>query len=218
MKAKLEALKDDFDRLKDIQKAIDEAEALLSTKEPTQQDMKAKLEALKGKKSRIDLVEQKQLERELVNKKLQWVRFENDIKDTKKIKKSVDDMKARIEAFRAKVKSLESVDGEKEGKLAAVASKPVVPEKMGKQQQKLVNDPPVEKKLRELDHLDELLATEEESKQDREKKVAEVRKEIEKLTRELAQQNPEQELELSISKLRILTRQLAEAEKRLKSL
>ena len=55
-------LVDDFDRLKDIQKAIDEAEALLSTKERTQQDMKAKLEALKGKKSRIDLVEQKQLE------------------------------------------------------------------------------------------------------------------------------------------------------------
>ena len=237
------SLVDDFDRLKDIQKAIDEAEALLATKERTQQDMKAKLEALKGKKTRIDLVEQKQLERELVSKKLKWVRFENDIKDTKKIKKSVDDVKAKIEALRLKVKTLEKVDGEKEGKLAAVASKLVVPEKMGRQMQKLVNDSPVERKMRELEHLDELLATEEESRHDREKKVADVRKEIEKLTSELAQQHPDQELELSISKLRdkelqldnklqtliasrtdltskgrILSRQLGEAEKRLKSL
>ena len=236
-------LVDDFDRLKDIQKAIDEAEALLVTKERTQQDMKAKLEALKGKKTRIDLVEQKQLERELVSKKLKWVRFENDIKDTKKIKKGVDDVKARVEALRLKVKTLEKVDGEKEGKLAAVASKLVVPEKIGRQQQKLVNDSPVERKMRELEHLDELLATEEESRHDREKKVADVRKEIEKLTCELAQQNPEQELELSLSRLRdkelqldnklqtliasrtdltskgrILSRQLGEAEKRLKSL
>ena len=236
-------LVDDFDSLKDIQKAIDDADALLATKERTQQDMKAKLEALKGKKTRIDFVEQKQLEKELVNKKLMWVRFENDIKDTKKIKKNVDDVKARVEALRTKVKTLEKVDGEKEGKLAAVASKLVQPEKMGKQQQKLVTDSPVERKIRELEHLDELLATEEESRHDREKKVADVRNEIEKLTRELGQQSPEQELELSISKLRdkelqldnklqtliasrtdltskgrILSRQLGETEKRLKSL
>ncbi len=63
------------------------------------------------------------------------VRFENDIKDTKKIKKGVDDVKARVEALRLKVKSLEKVDGEKEGKWAAVASKLVLPEKMGRQQQ-----------------------------------------------------------------------------------
>ena len=236
-------LVDDFDSLKDIQKAIDDADALLATKERTQQDMKAKLEALKGKKTRIDFVEQKQLEKELVNKKLMWVRFENDIKDTKKIKKNVDDVKARVEALRTKVKTLEKVDGEKEGKLAAVASKLVQPEKMGKQQQKLVTDSPVERKIRELEHLDELLATEEESRHDREKKVADVRNEIEKLTRELGQQSPEQELELLISKLRdkelqldnklqtliasrtdltskgrILSRQLGETEKRLKSL
>ena len=236
-------LVDDFDSLKDIQKAIDDADALLATKERTQQDMKAKLEALKGKKTRIDFVEQKQLEKELVNKKLMWVRFENDIKDTKKIKKNVDDVKARVEALRTKVKTLEKVDGEKEGKLAAVASKLVQPEKMGKQQQKFVTDSPVERKIRELEHLDELLATEEESRHDREKKVADVRNEIEKLTRELGQQSPEQELELLISKLRdkelqldnklqtliasrtdltskgrILSRQLGETEKRLKSL
>ena len=195
-------LVEDFDRLKEIQRTIDESEALLATKERTQEDLKAKMEAIKGKKLKLDSIEQKQVERELANKKLKWVRFENDIKDTKKIKKCVDDVKGKMEGLKGKIKEMKAVDGEKEGKMAAVVERLKVPEKALKSCQKVMADSPVERKVRDLDHLDELLAGEEENKLERKKNLGNVKEEIDRLNRELQHHGPEQELEKELARLR----------------
>ena len=105
-------------------------------------------------------------------------------------------MKTKVEELRAKAREAEKVEGEKEGKMAAIVQRLLVPEKAMKVhllllfffllcflllfshllfllllhfsphqvQQKAMVDTAVEKKMRDLAHLDELLAAEEESK------------------------------------------------------
>ena len=195
-------LVDDFSRLKDIQKTIDDSDALLKTKERTQEDLRNKMEGIKGKKMKLDSIGEKQEERNLVEKKLKWVRFENDIKDTKKIKKCVDDVKSRVEMIKGRMKELQKIEGEKESGMEEIQARLVLPEKAMKHTQKLMADSPVEQKLRDLEHLDELLAGEEENKTERLKNIERVKEEVAKLSRELAHHGPEQELDKELARLR----------------
>ena len=195
-------LLEDFSSLKAIQRGIDEAEQLLATKERTQQDIRTKLEGLRGKKARLDLIAERQRARELVSKKLKWVAFENDIRDTKKIKKSSEDVKTKLEELKVKARAAETVDGEKEGRMAAIVQRLLVPEKAMKVQQKAMVDTAVEKKMRDIAHIDELLAAEEEGKVDKEKSLLQAREDLARLEREQGEQVGEEEVEAEVGRLR----------------
>ena len=195
-------LVEQFDRLKEIQKIVDNCDNLIETKEKTLESNEAKMEGIKQKKLKIDNIEQVLVNKNNAEKKLKWVRFENDIREAKKIKKRADELKQIITGLDEQIIECSKIDEEKDIEMARISQKLVEPEKLIKHIEKNMMEPVVNKKMMELEHIEQLMKSEEEDRVDRADNMERTKNEIEKITRELKHCVSDNAIDIEISKLR----------------
>jgi len=195
-------LVEDFSKLKGIQKVIDDSDNEIATKENTLESVNAKLEAIASKKIKIDNIEQLKVSKELAEKKLKWVKFENDIKEAKKIKKEVDRVKEGIVDFKKTIDECKIIDTKKDLELSTIKDRQAVPDKIIRQADKTMADNPVSQKMTELTHVEQLIKSAEEDMADRTETIESAKLEIERINRELKHFKPEQEVDKEVAKLR----------------
>jgi len=195
-------LVEQFDRLKEIQKIIDDSENLITTKESTLENIRNKMEGIKTKKLKIDNIEQVMVNRDIAEKKLKWMRFENDIREAKKIKKRTDEIKQIISDCKEKIQECNKIEQEKESENAKLTEKLSVPEKVIRHTEKVMMEPMINKKLIELEHVEQMMKTEEEDRMDRADNLEKTKNEIDKIQRELKHCSAESTIDNEIAKLR----------------
>eukprot|EP00092_Neocalanus_flemingeri_P017230 GFUD01018633.1.p1 GENE.GFUD01018633.1~~GFUD01018633.1.p1 ORF type:complete len:1079 (-),score=372.19 GFUD01018633.1:403-3639(-) len=195
-------LVEQFDRLKEIQKVIDNSDNLIETKENTLESIKNKMEGIKQKKIKMDNIEQVMVNKDIAEKKLKWTRFENDIREAKKIKKKTDEIKQIIAGCKEQIVECKKIDAEKDVEMGKITEKLAVPEKLIQYTERIMMEPMVNKKMMELEHLEQLMKSEEEDRVDKAENLDKTKIEIEKLTRELKHCSGDNAIDIEISKLR----------------
>merc|ERR1711892_1609515 len=140
--------------------------------------------------------------KDIAEKKLKWIRFGNDISEAKKIKKRTDEIKQIISGCKDQIQDCTKIDGEKEVEMARITEKLAEPERLIQHTEKTMMEPMVNKKMMELEHLEQLMKSEEEDRVDTADNMDKTKIEIEKITRELKHCSADNALDIEISKLR----------------
>ena len=68
--------------------------------------------------------------KDIAEKKLKWIRFENDIREAKKIKKRTDEIRQIITGCKGQIQECNKIDEEKDVEMAKITEKLSVPEKL----------------------------------------------------------------------------------------
>lgn len=195
-------LVEQFDRLKEIQKVVDNSDNLIMTKESTLESIKTKMEGIKQKKQKMDNIEQVMVNKDIAEKKLKWLRFENDIREAKKIKKRTDEIRQIVSGCKEQIQECNKIDQEKDVEMAKITEKLSVPEKLIQHTEKIMMEPMINKKMMELEHLEQLIKSEEEDRVDKAQNLEKTKIEIEKITRELKHCSADNAVDIEVSKLR----------------
>ena len=195
-------LVDQFHSLKDYQQTIQAREESLITKRGTRDNLKTKLDQMSHKKNRFDQFEELKNHRTTAIKKLKWAKFENDIANAKVIKKKADQLEKNIKDIEAKIESCKNTDNQKENQVRKLEEAMIFPESVVDTTEKMMLEPEIIKKMMELEHVEQMIAGEEEEKSDRLKNIDLTKAEVEKISRELKHCSSETVLDNEISKLR----------------
>ena len=195
-------LVDQFDKLKEIQQTIVSSNGLIITKESTLDSLKHKLDSIASKKDKIDEIDKMVSHKILSQKKLKWAIFENDIANAKKVKKKYEEVKEELKACEEAISKCIEVDKKKEEEQKLIEDKMAVPESVIQGTERFMMEPEVSKKLMELDHVEQLIANEDEEKVERSKRLDAAKAEVEKISRELKYCPSDSVLDIELSKLK----------------
>jgi len=137
------------------------------------------------------------------------VRFENDLKEAKKIKKRIDELRMALSGVKEQINRRRKIDSKKEIEMGRITAKLPVPEKLVKYTEKIIMmEPMINNAMRELDLLDQYMKDQEQERKDKAKNLEKTKKEIENLTEEVKRCSSDIIIDREISKIREKEQQL----------
>ena len=94
--------------------------------------------------------------KQLSEKKLKWLVFENDIKEAKKTKKKCEELNEKKKALEDAISKCQNVDQEKETELSKLSEEMSEPEAFLKDYEQQMIAPEISVRFSELEHIEQV--------------------------------------------------------------